>query len=73
MKNKKNKVLSFEDFEKTEIEQKDEISDISDEIEDEELVDSPNVKKLEDETKKPSDYYDVKQDFMTPKPFRKKH
>lgn len=65
------KLLKFDEFKKNKIKQSKEIPEIQDEPEEDELIDSPNAVELEDETKTKYDYYDVKQDFMTPKPFRK--
>jgi hypothetical protein len=67
----KKKVVSFKDFKKTKIEKDDEISDISEEPEKDELADTPDALRYDDETKKDLDYYNVNQDIMTPKPFTK--
>ncbi len=72
MPKRSNNVFTFDEFKKSKLKQKDEISPISEEPEDEKLIDSPDVVELENDTNKKRDYYDVKQDFIAPKPFRKK-
>lgn len=67
MKPTNNKVLKFKEFYDNKVEKPSE-EEPEDEVEIE--VDSPEVHRLEDETKFPQDYYNTKLDGATPKPYR---